>query len=59
MRADDIRRIRLSLSMSQQRFAERLGVSITTVNRWERGRSNPSPLALTRLRRMQRKVVVE
>lgn len=33
--------IRKALDLSQERFAEQLGVSYTTVNRWERGRNQP------------------
>ncbi|MFQ5736677.1 MAG: helix-turn-helix domain-containing protein [Thermodesulfobacteriota bacterium] len=52
MSPEDIKRIRLRLGWSQERFARELGVSFSTVNRWERGRTVPSPMALKALRRL-------
>jgi DNA-binding transcriptional regulator YiaG len=46
----DIRRLRLKLGLTQEQLAVRVGVSFSTVNRWEKGRSRPSPLALKRLK---------
>jgi transcriptional regulator with XRE-family HTH domain len=34
--------IRELLGLSQQEFATRLGVSITTISRWERGKTPPT-----------------
>lgn len=45
MVSSDIKRIRLSLGWSQETLARKLGVSFCTVNRWENGRTKPSPLA--------------
>lgn len=38
----DIKRIRLNLMLTQQEFAELLGVAYETVNRYENGKSNPT-----------------
>lgn len=38
----DIRKVRKSAMLSQEAFAQELGVSFTTVNRWESGKSKPS-----------------
>ena len=38
----DIKVIRQNSLLSQEAFAQVLGVSFTTVNRWEAGKSNPS-----------------
>lgn len=38
----DIRIIRQKSLLSQEAFAQALGVSFTTVNRWETGKSKPS-----------------
>ncbi len=38
----DIKNIRQKSLMSQEAFAQALGVSFTTVNRWESGKSKPS-----------------
>ena len=37
-----IKEIRLTCIISQEDFAKELGVSFTTVNRWEKGKSQPS-----------------
>lgn len=39
---DDIKIVRQRSLMSQETFARTLGVSFTTVNRWETGKSKPS-----------------
>ena len=40
-----IKHIREAMNLSQQDFADRLGVSFSTVNRWENGKSKPTKLA--------------
>ncbi len=49
MTAAEIKKIRLMLGMSQERLARELGVSFCTVNRWERGKTAPSPMAVEKL----------
>jgi len=44
-----VKDFRKKLGLSQKAFAELLGVSLRTVQRWERGESKPSKLALSRL----------
>jgi DNA-binding transcriptional regulator YiaG len=39
--------VRKQLSLSQEELAQALGVSFATVNRWENGRTTPSPMAVT------------
>lgn len=51
----DIKRVRLNLGWSQERLARELGVSFCTVNRWERGRTNPSPMAMRVLKKLRDK----
>lgn len=41
--------LRHSLGLTQEKFAAKLGVTFTTINRWENGRSKPSPLALKQI----------
>ncbi|WP_414552504.1 helix-turn-helix domain-containing protein [Anabaena sp. CCY 0017] len=41
-----IRELRLLTNLTQEQFAAHLGVTYPTVNRWENGRSNPSPIAM-------------
>lgn len=38
----EIKRIRIELLLSQMEFAEKLGVSFSTVNRWETGKNKPN-----------------
>lgn len=40
--SNDIKVIRQKKLLSQEAFAKILGVSFTTVNRWETGKSKPS-----------------
>ena len=46
----DIKSLRKSLGLTQEQLANALGVSWITVNRWERNKSRPSPLALEKIK---------
>ena len=50
--SDIIKDIRSRLGLSQTELAERLGVSFATVNRWEKGRCEPSQIALSTIKRL-------
>lgn len=39
-------KVRYELGLSQEKLAAKLGVSFSTVNRWEKGHAMPSYLAL-------------
>ena len=39
----DIKTVRRKLGLTQEKFAQRLGVSLMTVRRWERGKCKPLP----------------
>ncbi len=41
-----IREFRQSMGLTQEQFAAFLGVTYPTINRWENGRTTPSPMAL-------------
>jgi DNA-binding transcriptional regulator YiaG len=45
-----IREVRTCLGLTQEKFAAKLGVTLPTINRWENGRTKPSPLAFKNLR---------
>ncbi len=47
--AEMIRKLRAKLGLTQEQFAAKVGVTWSTVNRWENGRGKPSPLALSRI----------
>ncbi len=40
-----IKTLRQKLGLSQEELAQKLGVSFTSVNRWENGQTKPSKLA--------------
>ena len=47
-----IRDMRGRLSMTQEEFAHALGITVSTVNRWENGHSEPSKLARATITRL-------
>lgn len=47
----EIKNFRLSCLMNQTEFANALGVSFITVNRWENGRARPNIKAMKALKR--------
>ncbi len=49
-----IKNLRLGLGLTQEQMAAKIGVTFSTVSRWENGRGNPSPLALQRLEELCR-----
>jgi DNA-binding transcriptional regulator YiaG len=53
--AADIRRLRQREGLTQEQFARLLGVTWTTISRWENGKSKPSPLAVSQLTRLNRR----
>ncbi len=53
MTSQEVRELRRRLGMTQERFATAIGgVHYTTVSRWERGTTTPTPRDLTRLREL-------
>ena len=50
--SDIIKDIRSRLNLSQTEFAEKLGVSFATLNRWEKGHHEPSKIALGNIKRI-------
>ncbi|PSO67880.1 MAG: transcriptional regulator [Cyanobacteria bacterium QH_7_48_89] len=44
-----VRETRTRLGLTQTQFAQLLGVSFQTVNRWENGKTKPLPMALKRI----------
>ncbi|MEH2316032.1 helix-turn-helix domain-containing protein [Nostoc sp.] len=51
-----IRDLRLAFGLTQEQFAAQLGVTYSTINRWENGRSKPSPLAMEKIEEMLEKM---
>ncbi len=55
--ATDVRLMRRKLGWSQERLARELGVSFSTISRWERGHGQPSPMAERLLRELTRQAL--
>jgi len=51
-----IKELRAATDLTQERFAAKIGVTFSTVNRWENGKGKPSPLAMQRIRTLLKKV---
>jgi DNA-binding transcriptional regulator YiaG len=43
--AKTVKKLRLSLGMSQEELAHALNVSYVTINRWENGKTEPNKMA--------------
>jgi DNA-binding transcriptional regulator YiaG len=52
MKSTNVRMIRKDLKLTQTQFADKIGVAFCTVNRWEKGRSRPSKLALKEISKL-------
>jgi putative transcriptional regulator len=50
--SDKIKQCRELKGWTQERLARDLGVSLNTVQRWESGKNQPSPLALEKLQKI-------
>ena len=55
MTAAEIKALRARLDLTQEAMARVVGVSWTTVNRWETGRSAPRGLSVAALRDLVRR----
>ncbi|MCW8197076.1 DUF3883 domain-containing protein [Verminephrobacter aporrectodeae subsp. tuberculatae] len=55
MKPDQIRHLRKTMDLTQQQFADLLGVSFVTLNRWENGQSRPSAMGLAKLQQFSEK----
>lgn len=50
--SDKIRELRATLNWSQTKLAEYLNVSLTSVNRWEKGHHDPTIIAQEKLKKL-------
>jgi len=55
MQPEDIKELRKSLKLSQEKLAALFGISWNTINRWERGLAKPSPMAMQKLEELIKK----
>ena len=51
-----IKKLRAALNLTQEQFAAKVGVTFSTVNRWENGKGKPSPLAMKQIEELQKKL---
>lgn len=51
-----VQALRQRVGLSQEKFAAKLGVTFSTVSRWERQRAMPSPMAFDRMRELLEKM---
>ncbi len=51
-----VRQLRAALGLTQEQFAAKVGVTYSTINRWENSKGKPSPLAMLRIKRLQKKI---
>ena len=51
-----IRELRTALGLTQENFAAKVGVTYSTVNRWENNKEKPSPLARLRIEELQKEL---
>ncbi len=48
-----ITKLRVAMGLTQEQFGARVGVTLSTVNRWENSGGKPSPLAMSRVEELQ------
>ncbi len=48
----DVARLRSRLALNQEKFAEKLGVSVSSVGKWETGQHKPRGLSVRALERL-------
>ena len=51
-RKSGVARLRAHMDLSQEKFAKKLGVSVSTVGKWETGVTKPRGLSLRALERL-------
>jgi transcriptional regulator with XRE-family HTH domain len=57
--ADKIRQCRVLKGWTQEQLSRNIGVSLNTVQRWESGKTIPSPLAMEKLQKVLEGVLDE
>lgn len=55
MTGEEVKKIRMKLGLTQERFAHLLNMTMQTVNRWENGNFKPSRLAAEKLENLTKK----
>ena len=55
MNGSEIKEVRQLLGQTQEEFAHQLGVTLSTVNRWENQKTVPSRLAVKQIRMLMQR----
>jgi len=55
--ADKLKHCRGRKGWTQEQLARKIGVSLNTVQRWETGKTHPSPLAMEKLQELLKDVL--
>ena len=53
MTPDEIQKIRHEMCVSQEKFAQLLGTTVVSVNRWENGKAKPSRLYIKEIKELR------
>jgi transcriptional regulator with XRE-family HTH domain len=51
-----VRKLRANFGLTQEQFAAKVGVTYSTINRWENDKGKPSPLAMLRIEGLQKEL---
>jgi len=54
-----IRELRQQLNLTQEQFAQKVGVTYSTVNHWENGKRTPQPYLVQRLVELKKEADAE
>lgn len=55
MSKEEIKELRIALHLSQEKFAQEIGVTLNTINRWENGYMRPNQLAIRAIQMVKAK----
>lgn len=53
MTPEEIQAIRIKLGVTQEKFAQLLGTTVVSVNRWENGKTRPSRLYIKEMKELR------
>ena len=51
-----VKKLRTEMGLTQEQFAAKVGVTFSTVNRWENGKGKPSPLAMKQIEELRKEL---
>lgn len=52
MKPEEVTEIRSKLGVTQEKFAQMLGTTVSTVNKWENGKAKPSRMSIKELKEL-------